>query len=89
MPQQQSGRQQPSEVSMRDLLASCAAANAVSTPPRPAPPGEPDRTDGGPADAAADADRSEEHEAPRAACCLLYTTPSPPDDEHHSGWRLR
>ncbi|MDT9681778.1 hypothetical protein RND61_06770 [Streptomyces sp. TRM76323] len=37
MPQQQPERQQPSEVSMRDLLASCAAANAVSTPPRPEP----------------------------------------------------
>ncbi|MFG3495374.1 hypothetical protein [Streptomyces sp. NPDC047928] len=33
MPQQQPQRRQPSDVSMRDLLASCAAANAVSTPP--------------------------------------------------------
>ncbi|CAL9303265.1 hypothetical protein [Streptomyces sp. NPDC095602] len=39
MPQQQPESRQPSEVSMRDLLASCAAANAVSTPPRPAAPG--------------------------------------------------
>ncbi|QIJ64244.1 hypothetical protein [Streptomyces sp. JB150] len=30
-------------VSMRDLLASCAAASAVSTPPRPAPSAEPRR----------------------------------------------
>ncbi|WP_229871606.1 hypothetical protein [Streptomyces longisporoflavus] len=31
----------PSGISMRDLLASCAAASAVSTPPRdPAPRGE-------------------------------------------------
>ncbi|MFB9389766.1 hypothetical protein ACFPM3_29850 [Streptomyces coeruleoprunus] len=30
-------QQQPSDVSMRDLLASCAAASAVSTPPRQAP----------------------------------------------------
>jgi hypothetical protein len=30
-------------VSMRDLLASCAAATAVSTPPRPVSPAEPRR----------------------------------------------
>ncbi|MFI9580996.1 hypothetical protein ACIHCQ_04000 [Streptomyces sp. NPDC052236] len=30
-------RQQPPVVSMRDLLASCAAASAVSTPPREEP----------------------------------------------------
>ncbi|WP_455361597.1 hypothetical protein [Streptomyces sp. SYSU K21746] len=30
----QSPRTSPSVVSMRDLLASCAAATAVSTPPR-------------------------------------------------------
>lgn len=30
-------------VSMRDLLASCAAATAVSTPPRPTTPAEPRR----------------------------------------------
>ncbi|GHF13790.1 hypothetical protein [Streptomyces fumanus] len=35
----------PSEVSMRDLLASCAAAAAVSTPPR-APEPEPRRRAG-------------------------------------------
>ncbi|MFJ7151948.1 hypothetical protein ACIQVT_27785 [Streptomyces sp. NPDC100445] len=28
----------PAEVSMRDLLASCAAAEAVSRPPRPPEP---------------------------------------------------
>ncbi|MFE1578497.1 hypothetical protein [Streptomyces fradiae] len=37
MPQQHPALREPSEVSMRDLLASCAAAAAVSTPPRPAP----------------------------------------------------
>ncbi|WP_175411200.1 hypothetical protein [Streptomyces sp. TRM64462] len=53
MPQQQPGRPQPSDVSMRDLLASCAAANAVSTPPRPVADSE--QTD------------TEEREPPRAA----------------------
>ncbi|GGP91040.1 hypothetical protein [Streptomyces roseolilacinus] len=71
MPQQQPDRPQPSGVSMRDLLASCAAANAVSTPPRPALAREPARADGESDDTAADADRPEgrpeEHEAPRAA----------------------
>ncbi|OII61080.1 hypothetical protein BJP40_07215 [Streptomyces sp. CC53] len=68
MPQQQPRRQperppghrQPSDVSMRDLLASCAAATAVSTPPRPTPaaPGEPSGT----------APEDDTHrEAPRAA----------------------
>ncbi|CAL9505285.1 hypothetical protein [Streptomyces sp. enrichment culture] len=60
MPQQQPERRQPSEVSMRDLLASCAAASAVSTPPRPAP---------APAPAAASDDAADERESetPRAA----------------------
>lgn len=58
MPQQHPERQQPSDVSMRDLLASCAAANAVSTPPRPAADAqEPD----------ADTSASDEQGAPRAA----------------------
>ncbi|MFB9461594.1 hypothetical protein [Streptomyces cinereospinus] len=36
----------PAGVSMRDLLASCAAANAVSTPPRaPEPPAPVRRVD--------------------------------------------
>ncbi|MEU3446975.1 hypothetical protein AB0H29_07065 [Streptomyces thermolilacinus] len=60
MPQQQPERRQPSEVSMRDLLASCAAASAVSTPPRPAP---------APAPAAEPDDAADERESetPRAA----------------------
>ncbi|MGW1881126.1 hypothetical protein [Streptomyces sp. NPDC001970] len=33
-PQSQSRPRRPSAFSMRDLLASCAAASAVSTPPR-------------------------------------------------------
>ncbi|WP_149184921.1 hypothetical protein [Streptomyces sp. TRM49041] len=70
-------QQQPSDVSMRDLLASCAAANAVSTPPRPAAVGTADRTegddpteggDGGDEAAHTHARREgERHEAPRAA----------------------
>ncbi|URM90012.1 hypothetical protein LUW75_08480 [Streptomyces sp. MRC013] len=62
MPQQPE-RRQPSEVSMRDLLASCAAANAVSTPPDPAPAREPAPAGGEPDGAA----RPEGDEAPRAA----------------------
>ncbi|MEU5287598.1 hypothetical protein AB0G97_26885 [Streptomyces sp. NPDC020755] len=44
-------RPTPSAVSMKDLLASCAAATAVSTPPSEAPD---------PSAAAADRDRDEE-----------------------------
>ncbi|NKY14950.1 hypothetical protein [Streptomyces somaliensis] len=70
MPQQPE-RRQPSEVSMGDLLASCAAANAVSTPPAPGPAPEPapadDEPGDGPGGAAAGADRPEGDEAPRAA----------------------
>ncbi|MCP9957700.1 MULTISPECIES: hypothetical protein [Streptomyces] len=68
MPQQPE-RRQPSKVSMRDLLASCAAASAVSTPPRPAPAGEPAPA-GGPAPvggAPAGTVRPEAQGAPRAA----------------------
>jgi len=36
----QSSLPQPSAVSMSDLLASCAAASAVSTPPRDKQPAE-------------------------------------------------
>ncbi|RPK59940.1 hypothetical protein EES43_17795 [Streptomyces sp. ADI96-02] len=36
----------PSALSMKDLLASCAAATAVSTPPDGASPREPEETDG-------------------------------------------
>ncbi|MEU2180657.1 hypothetical protein [Streptomyces thermolilacinus] len=65
MPQQQPERRQPSEVSMRDLLASCAAASAVSTPPRPVPvPAPATAPAAGPDDDAAD---ERESETPRAA----------------------
>ncbi|MFF8385777.1 hypothetical protein [Streptomyces kanasensis] len=79
MPQQQSERPQPSDVSMRDLLASCAAADAVSTPPRRAPvedtaddaaAGEADGVAAAPAEGADGADGSagpRKHQAPRAA----------------------
>ncbi|MCA1220121.1 hypothetical protein [Streptomyces sp. 8L] len=36
----------PSDVSMSDLLASCAAASAVSTPPAPAPSAEAEQAGG-------------------------------------------
>ncbi|MEU1145535.1 hypothetical protein ACFYO9_05045 [Streptomyces sp. NPDC005863] len=39
-----SGAPEPSQLSMSDLLASCAAATAVSTPPR-APSGAPSGED--------------------------------------------
>ncbi|MEV6394172.1 hypothetical protein AB0M39_05205 [Streptomyces sp. NPDC051907] len=39
-PRQQQLPPQPSVLSMRELLASCAAASAVSTPPRDEQPAE-------------------------------------------------
>ncbi|MEU1085403.1 hypothetical protein ACFYPN_10410 [Streptomyces sp. NPDC005576] len=53
----------PSGVPMKDLLASCAAASAVSTPPSGAPAAPPeDESD--PADPVARGDRSDATAAP-------------------------
>nr|WP_079144004.1 hypothetical protein [Streptomyces luteocolor] len=44
-----SGAVAPGHLSMSDLLASCAAASAVSTPPRDTPPRDPAPAAGTPA----------------------------------------
>ncbi|MGI5356892.1 hypothetical protein ACQI4E_16515 [Streptomyces sp. CA-252508] len=66
------------DVSMRDLLASCAAANAVSTPPRATAAGDRTGTD----DGTTPAPGARVHDVPHAGATA-------PDDAAHAAEERR